>query len=230
MRCATIRGFRHHSVITPVSRATFSHPDDSHRHSHRRHERPRRMDDEQDIISAWIAREIVPHEAAVRGWLMRRWRNLVDIEDVIQEAYCRIANLASVDHIESPRSYFVQAINSIATDKMRRAGIINFTAMTQIEWSNVMDNDPPVDRVLEAAQELDRVKMLLSQLSDTHRRAIELRRIEGLSRKEAAERLGVTEDALKKHVERGMHQVIRAMAEQDARVADGVKIEKSSTR
>lgn len=178
------------------------------------------MDDEHDIISAWIAREIIPHEAAIRGWLSRRWRHVVEVEDVIQEAYCRLADLGSVDHIASPKSYFFRTVHSIATDRMRRAGIINFTSMTQIDWSTVMDNDPPVDRALEAAQELARVRALLAELSDTHRRAIELRRVEGLSRKEAAERLGVTEDALKKHVERGMHQVIRAMAEQDARVDD----------
>ncbi|KQX21699.1 MULTISPECIES: RNA polymerase sigma factor [unclassified Sphingomonas] len=176
------------------------------------------MDDEHDIISAWIAREIVPHERSVRSWLSRRWHHVVDVEDVVQEAYCRIANLASVDHIENARSYFFRTAHTVVTDLMRRAGIINFNALTQIDWSNVMDGAPLADRVLEASQELERVNRLLSQLPDTYRRAIELRRIEGLSRRETAERLGVSEDALKKHVERGMHQVIKAMAEQDARI------------
>lgn len=179
------------------------------------------MHDDQDLISAWIAREIVPHESAVHGWLSRRWSHVVDVEDVIQDAYCRIANLTSVDHITHPKAYFFRTAHAVVTDMMRRAGIVNFTSMTQIDWSNVIDGDPLPDRVLEAAQELDRTNRLLAQLSDTHRRAIELRRVEGLSRKETADRLGVSEDALKKQVERGMRQVIKAMAEQDAHMDGG---------
>ncbi|WP_010336532.1 RNA polymerase sigma factor [Sphingobium yanoikuyae] len=178
------------------------------------------MDDEQDIISAWIATEIIPHESAVHGWLSRRWSHVVDVEDVIQDAYCRIANLACVDHIDNPKAYFFRTAHAVLTDMMRRAGIINFTSATQIDLSNVMDIEPLVDRRLEAVQELDRVNKLLSRLSDTHRQAIELRRIEGLSRKETAERLGLSADALKKQIERSIHQVMKAMVEQDAQITD----------
>src|SRR3546814_3068072 len=59
------------------------------------------MHQNSDII-AWIAREIIPHEVAIRKWLARRWSHVIDVDDVIQEAYCRIANLASVDHIDNP--------------------------------------------------------------------------------------------------------------------------------
>lgn len=179
------------------------------------------MYDQYDIIAAWIAREIIPVEGTVRGWLSRRWGHVVDVEDIIQDAYCRIANLASVDHIENPKSYFFSTAHAVVKDALRRAGIINFTHMTQIDWSNVMDGEPLADRVLEGSGELERVNKLLSQLSETHRHAIELRRIEGLSRKETAERLGVSEDALKKHVERGMRQLITAMTEQDERANPG---------
>lgn len=181
-----------------------------------------RAGDEQENIAAWIAREIIPHEAAVQGWLLRRWGHLVDVEDVIQDAYCRVSNLASVNHIDNPKAYFFRTAHTVLTDRMRRAGIVIFTSMTQMDLSNVMDSEPAADRRLEGVQEMERVNKLLAQLSDTHRKAIELRRIEGLSRKEAAERLGISADALKKQVERGIHRVIEAMMEQDARIEDAV--------
>lgn len=173
---------------------------------------------EGGTVALWIAREIVPHEAAIRRWLSRRWRHVVDVEDVIQEAYCRLAGLACVDHIENPAGYFHQTVNAVATDLMRRAGIINFSLMTQIEWSNVMDSEPPADRVLEARQELGRVAGLLAGLSDTCRKVIELRRIEGLSRKETAERLGVSENEVKNHLVRGLQKIMATVAAQDAAV------------
>ena len=173
------------------------------------------MDDERDIIAGWMAREIVPHERAVRLWLARHWRH-VDAEDVIQEAYCRIANLASVHHIENPAGYFRRTVRSVATDLMRRAGVLNFTSLSQNEWSTVKDNEPLPDRAIEAEQELRRLNGLLSKLSDTCRRIIELRRIEGLSRKETAERLGLTENEVKNDLVRGLQKVMRTIAEQDA--------------
>ncbi|MFC4257313.1 sigma-70 family RNA polymerase sigma factor [Altererythrobacter xixiisoli] len=185
------------------------------------------MDDEYDIIAGWIAREIVPHEAAIRRWLTRRWGHVVDAEDVIQEAYCRIAGLASVDHIASPAGYFHQTVHAVANDLTRRAGIINFTSMTQIEWSNVMDDEPSIDQAMEASQELARVRELLAALPDTCRSVIELRRVEGLSRKETAERLGVSENDVKNHLVRGLQKVMKTMAEQDAHPASGAAGSKS---
>ena len=174
------------------------------------------MAEGSDKVAAWIACEIVPHEAAVRRWLRRRWRQAIDIEDVIQEAYCRLANLSTVDHISNPAGYFHQTAHAVATDIMRRAGIIEFTPMTQIEWSHVMDSEPAADRVVEACQELERVNSLLSHLSDTCRKVIILRRVEGLSRKETAERLGVSENDVKNHLVRGLQKVMSAMTQQDA--------------
>jgi len=69
---------------------------------------------------------------------------------------------------------------------------------------------------MEADQELARVNGLLATLSETCRRAIELRRIEGLSRKETAARLGVSESDVKNHLVRGLQKVLKGMAEQDA--------------
>jgi RNA polymerase sigma-70 factor (ECF subfamily) len=175
--------------------------------------------DEHDSISAWIGREILPHEGAVRQWLSRRWRHIIDPNDVIQETYCRIASLTAVDHIRNPAGYFHRTAHSVAVDVMRRSGVINFTSATENEWLNVVDSEPLADQALAASQELKRVNGLLSQLSDTCRRAIELRRIEGVSQREAAERLGVSEDVVRNHLVRGTQRVLKALAAQDAQLS-----------
>lgn len=174
------------------------------------------MDREQDIIAVWIAREILPHEGSVRSWLSRRWRYVIDVDDVIQEAYCRIARLTSVDHIDNPVGYFHRTVHAVVIDTLRRSSKISFIPMTENEWFNVIDNEPLADRTMEADQELGRVNGLLAQLSDTCRRAIVLRRIEGLSQREAAEHLGVSESVIRNHLVRGLNKVLEAMAAQDA--------------
>lgn len=177
------------------------------------------MDDKRDKIAAWVAREILPHERTVHAWLLRRWRNVVDADDVIQEAYCRISSLACTDHIDNPVGYFRRTVHTVATDMLRRGGILNFTSMTEMEWLNVIDIEPAADRVLAANQELERVKSLLSELPCTCRQAIELRRVEGVSQREAAERLGVSEDVIRNHLVRGVKKILKAVADQDADIS-----------
>lgn len=174
------------------------------------------MSDESDRIASRVAKEILPHEGLVRNWLKRRWGNTLDIDDVIQEAYCRVASLDSIDHIDNLRSYFFRTVHAVATDIMRRAKVENFSRVTEIEWTNVLDEGPSPDRVIEAGQRLERVNDLLSRLTWTCRRVIELRRIEGLSQKDTALLMGVSESVVENHIARGLKSVLDAAAAQDA--------------
>lgn len=174
------------------------------------------MSDESESIATRVANEILPHEGLVRNWLKRRWGNSLDIDDVIQESYCRIAALGSIDHIENLRSYFFRTVHAVATDTMRRAKVENFSRVTEIEWTNVLDEGPSPDRAIEASQRLERVNDLLSRLTWTCRRVIELRRIEGLSQKDTALLMGVSESVVENHIARGLKSVLDAAAAQDA--------------
>ena len=173
------------------------------------------MADERDSIAAWVAREILPHEGAVRGWLARRWRNAIDADDVIQEAYCRLSALTSVQHIDNPLAYFRRTVHAAAVDAVQRAYGKNVISMMETEWFNVVDEEPLADRSAAASQELGRVNGLLSKMSYTCQRVIELRRIEGLSQKETASRLGVSENVVENHIVRGLRRILSAMADQD---------------
>ena len=170
---------------------------------------------QHDIVARWVAREILPHEGRVRAWLTRQWRGAVDVDDILQEAYCRLSGLRSVDHIENPLAYFRRTAHAAAVDAIRQR-TKNIVSMTEIDWFDVLDESPSADRVVQGAQELARVGKLLAGLSDSCRRVIEMRRIEGLSQRETAERLGVSENVVENHIIRGIRRVLAAMAEQDA--------------
>jgi RNA polymerase sigma-70 factor (ECF subfamily) len=178
------------------------------------------MDDQRDSIAAWVAREILPHEGSVRGWATRRWGSLIDVDDVIQEVYCRIAGLDSVTHIENGRAYVFTTVQAVVMDGFRRAKVANTKPMTEIDWFDVEDDSPLADRRVEAIQELGRVNNLLSGLSATGRRVIELRRIHGLSQKETAQQLGVSESVVENHIVRGLRRILKTIAEQDAGIED----------
>lgn len=174
------------------------------------------MDTKRNRIAAWVAEQVLPHEAAVRGWLFRHWGTAIDIDDVVQEAYCRISELGLVEHIRNGRSYFFTTVRAIAIDTVRSARHKNSVSLTETEWLYIIDEGPSPTHVAEAEQKLEHVAELLSQQSWTCRQVIELRRIHGLSQAETARRLGVSENVVENHIVRGIRRLLKAVSEWEA--------------
>lgn len=163
-------------------------------------------------IMAWVGREILPHEADVRGWLLRTL-DPDDLEDVIQETYCQIASLKDVGHIHSGRAYFFTTARRIVLMRLRRARIVSIESVTEIENLSIVGDEPSPERVVAGRRELDRVRRLIERLPDRCRRIFELRKVEGLPQREVAQRLGVTEHTVENDVAKGLKLILQAIAD-----------------
>lgn len=171
------------------------------------------MDEGRARIVAWVGREILPHEADVRAWLRRSLVSEVEVEDIIQEAYCRLLTLKGTAHIATPRAYFFTTARTVVVDHMRRSRVVRMETVTEIEALNVVLDDPSPERVAAGRRELERVRRLIAALPDRCRRVFELRKIEGLSQREIASALGVTETIVENDVVKGQRLILKALAE-----------------
>lgn len=160
---------------------------------------------------AWVSAEILPLEPAVRRWLKRSGLPQDQIDDLLQEAYCRFAGLASVDHILSPSAYFFQVARTLRADALRRSRVVSIDSATEIDSLNVLSEEPSPERVVAARRELDRVLQLIERLPDRCRKIVELRKIQGLSQKEIAARLGITETIVENEVVKGIRIISRIL-------------------
>jgi RNA polymerase sigma-70 factor (ECF subfamily) len=167
---------------------------------------------------AWVGREIMPHEADVRAWLLRTL-DPDDLEDVIQETYCQIAGLKDVGHIASGRAYFFTAARSIVLMRLRRARVVSMESVSEIENTGIAMDEPTPERVVAARRELERVQRLIEELPDRCRRISELRKVDGLSQREVAEQLGVTEFVIGNEVAKGMKLILQSIADGDRKTA-----------
>ncbi|WP_347303019.1 sigma-70 family RNA polymerase sigma factor [Croceibacterium sp. TMG7-5b_MA50] len=165
-------------------------------------------------IVRWIAHEILPHEADVRRWLVRRVDVHADADEIIQHAYCRLAELDYVGHVRSGRRYFFATARSILLERIRRSQIVEFRAMTDLDESSIMDDSPSPERIAGGRMQLQHVLDLLDRLPAAYRDVLLLRRLEGLSQKEAAARLGVSENVVENNVARGLRMLLHALGEQ----------------
>jgi len=86
----------------------------------------------QSDFARWLARHVLPHEPALRRWLGRQLPPDLAIDDVVQEAYARLASLRDHDAIAHPRAYFFQAARSVVLMHLRRSRIVRIEAMAEI--------------------------------------------------------------------------------------------------
>jgi RNA polymerase sigma factor (sigma-70 family) len=166
----------------------------------------RRPDSELD---RWFAVEILPHEAALTRYLRRVWRNSADIADLRQDVYVRVYESAVRGCPQQAKAFLFAIARNLLSDRMRHSRIISIDYTQDLDSLNVLVDEISPEQKLSARQELRRLALALSRLSERSREVIWLRRIEGLSQREAAERLGLMEATLAGYLSRGL----RALAE-----------------
>ena len=166
-------------------------------------------------IVAWVGRNIVPHEAALRSWLRRTGLPDGEIDDTVQDAYVRIAQLNSFNHIRNARAYFFSAARSAMLQRVRRERIVRIEALTEIDAMSLVDEAPGPEREVSMRLELERIKSLIAALPDGCREVFQLRRVEGVPQREIAIRLNMPEHSVEQQAMRGLKLLLKAVAEGD---------------
>ena len=146
-----------------------------------------------------MAQELLPHEPIVRAMLRKMRAAPEEIDEVIQDCYCRFAMLETVEHIEQPRAYFKVTARHLLGRRMQRARVVPFDAYN--DMTMFIDEDTPSqERELSGRSDYAMLLKLMMKLPDRCRKIVELRKIKGLSQKAIAAELGMTEKAVEKQV------------------------------
>lgn len=159
--------------------------------------------------SRWLAVEILPHEPALRAWLTAKRLPGVEVEDIIQDTYSVLVDLEAVDHITHPKTYMFRTAYSLAVNQLRRQRIVAIEMVAEIDAISPPDETPSVERQVADRQELRRVAEAIADLKGRTREIFILRKIEGMSQREVAKRLGVTEGVVEKQVAKGLETLVR---------------------
>lgn|ERR1700683_2661662 len=159
------------------------------------------MDKELD---GWFTREILPHEAALVRYLTRRWPNRDDVYDLRQEAYVRVYEAAGKSRPTSPKSFLFTTARNLMADRVRRERVVSIEAWADLDALNVLVDELTPERHESALQQLRRLAEAFKDLPPKCREVVWMRRVDGVSQKEVASRLKVTEGTVEKHVARGV--------------------------
>jgi RNA polymerase sigma-70 factor (ECF subfamily) len=148
----------------------------------------------------WLMQNILPHEPELRRWLSRRAIPGLEIDDIIQESYAILAGLEAVEHIHSPRIYLFEVAKSVILASFRKSKVVAFSALAEFDALLVPDDRPSPEAVAMGRQELGRLAELIDTLPPKRREAFVLRKVRGLSQREVAASMGLSENTVEKHI------------------------------
>lgn len=122
--------------------------------------------------------------------------------------YARIASLPSLDAIKSPLQYASQTATAIVIDHMRRSRVISINAAGTLEQLEISAPEASPEQQLEFREEIAIVAQSLAQLPERTREVLLLRRVEGLSQQETAEKLHISIKTVEKHMASGVAALV----------------------
>jgi RNA polymerase sigma-70 factor (ECF subfamily) len=155
----------------------------------------------------WFAEEVLPLEAALTAYLRRAWSNISDVEDLRQEVYVRVYEAGAQDRPEAVSHYVFRVARNLLIDKLRHQRVVTIDLVADLNELNVISEEVPADRVLSGRQELARLERAMAELPSRCREVFWLRKVEGLSQRATAERLGVTQSTVEKQVSKAMRSL-----------------------
>jgi RNA polymerase sigma factor (sigma-70 family) len=163
---------------------------------------------QDDRLNSWFCREVLPLEPALMRFIRRNWRSPADFSDLRQEIYVRVFEAAQVKLPLNPKAFVFVTARNYLIDRARRARIVHVEVVADLERSVALDEAITPERVASARDELRRVQAGLDRLPTRCREIMIMRRIDGLSQKETATRLGITVKAVEQQTTKGMRALI----------------------
>ncbi len=162
--------------------------------------------------SVWLESQVLPHEAELRQWLLRRVRAPIETDDVLQEAYAVMASLEDIAHVRNPRAYFFTVARSLVLQQLRRAQIVSIEAVAEVERLDVVGDQLTPERYATGGEDLRRIAEMIAALPEKCRQAYLLRKVYGYSQREIAAKMEISENTVEKHIAKGLRLLLAAQA------------------
>ena len=127
-----------------------------------------------------------------------------DIEDIVQEAFVRCYEASKTTQIREPRSFLLATAKNLAINHVGRSENRLADRVAFFDESAVPLYTSTLEHSVEAEEQFLLLCRAVSQLPVQCRRAFILKKVYGLSRKEIAAYLEITESTVQKHVAKGL--------------------------
>jgi RNA polymerase sigma-70 factor (ECF subfamily) len=146
------------------------------------------------------------HARAVKRYLFGIIPKLDIAEDLTQEAFVRLQS-SSRSHLESPRGFLFRTAHNLALDHLRRDRSIPIDELDDITSASLADAGPTPEEQVATRQELAIMRAIILELPPKCRQVFLLVRVEGLSHREVAAEMGMSQTMVRKYLARAVDHI-----------------------
>lgn len=154
--------------------------------------------------SQWFKEEVHPHEPALRAWLHRQYPSLSDVDDVVQESYLRLLWARQQGRINFAKAYLYAVARNAALGVFRKRKFISDEPVNDLDASCISGSASDVVEIVSTHQEFALALDAIEGLPPRCREIVVLRAMNGLSHREIAHQLGLSEQTVRVQMARGM--------------------------
>lgn len=170
-----------------------------------------------DARSRWFAQEVHVHESSLRSYLRAAYPSVRDVDDVVQESFLRVWKARAAEPIRSVKSFLFSVARHLAVDFIRHEHASPMIAVTDLSALPVLDDRAGAAERASVNQEIAILTEAIDALPARCREIIILRKLQGISQKEIAARLGISEQTVQVQVVRGVKRCARFLRHRGVR-------------
>ncbi|AJA11996.1 MULTISPECIES: sigma-70 family RNA polymerase sigma factor [Pseudomonas] len=124
-------------------------------------------------------------------------------EDVAHDAYLRVLERTGSEQIEHPRAFLYRTALNLVVDRHRRQLVRQAEPLDTLDADSQLHSSE-LQHDLQLDQRLALMQKALDELRGPCRDSFLLRKIEGLSHQQIADRLGISRSLVEKHIVNAM--------------------------
>jgi RNA polymerase sigma-70 factor (ECF subfamily) len=128
-----------------------------------------------------------------------------DADDLVQEAWLRLARYQREQTVVEPEAFLMRAALNLSIDAFRARAVRGEELL--LDDVVLIDTAPAAEAVLLAKERMARLSVCLARLTDKTRAVFLAHRIEGLSYQEIARLHGLSVSAVEKHIAKATLQL-----------------------
>lgn len=151
----------------------------------------------------------------LRRYLARMLGNATEAQDVAHDAYLRVYPTVQNQSAESPKALLYVTARRLAINRLKRRSISPL-ANTSLDMDTAASSNPGVAQQVMARQELLLLEQAIAELPEGCRAVLLLRKVDLLSHREIANRLGIAVSTVEKQHARAL-RLLRAALPAEAR-------------
>lgn len=147
-----------------------------------------------------VIKIVEEHTHSLRTYFYNRLRCNDDVEDFMQELYFRALSYKEPTQIRSVKNFVFTIALNLVRDSARRCSTRLIKNSVPIEEDEFLDESFNPERTVENRDKIKKFYETMNELSPNCKKAFLLTRIDGLSYKEVALKMGVSVSMVEKHL------------------------------